>query len=267
MFNRKTIGAVSAGMLLLAAFTATGAEIQPHRVRFALALAEFSLGGVVANVTGTMEAEVLQNCSGISVEQVLELRITGRGGQVTESTVTSFNEENHAGTEMSFHAEISRDGITEAFVGFARLDERGGAGIATYEVPFGMHLDLPVGTFFPISHALAVMEAATEKRRFHSALLFEGGAPDTLAMVSVRIGDFQKPLTQEFAPFSGLVGRAAWRTDFDYYSYAFPSLEPDYRVGYIFYEGGILDQLDLDYGEFRLSGTMQSLELMPQPRC
>ena len=40
---------------------------------------------------------------------------------------------------------------------------------------------------------------------------------------------------------------------------------PDYEVGLRYYENGVADELQMEFGEFSVNGKMQELSLLPNP--
>jgi len=41
--------------------------------------------------------------------------------------------------------------------------------------------------------------------------------------------------------------------------------QPDYEVGLRYYENGVADDMNMDFGEFTVNGKMQELALLPSP--
>jgi hypothetical protein len=41
-------------------------------------------------------------------------------------------------------------------------------------------------------------------------------------------------------------------------------IAPEYEIGSRYFANGVSDRLDMDFGDYRLAGTLQSLKLLPQ---
>ena len=260
MIRRLISAAVLAAWL---STPATAAEIAPHRASYALALA--AAAAAMAAAEGDLAVEVSRSCGATTVRQAMRLVLAEVGGDASSSRITSLLTENDEGTRLDFAFSFEVDGEADADIWAGQAFLAGGGGVVQYETPAGRQLELPAGAMFPVAHTRAVLDSAAAGTRFLSTVLFEGGRPDSLSTVAVAVGAAQGG--DGAARFDGLTGRRAWALDLAYYGVGDADGEPDYQVGYLLYEGAILDRLDLDYGLFRLKGTLTALELLPSPVC
>jgi hypothetical protein len=120
-----------------------------------------------------------------------------------------------------------------------------------------------VGTLFPMAHTRALIAAARDGKRFFTAPLFdgtvEGGAQDS----SAAILDWRKPHPTRYADLSALYSTRVRLAFFD----RDPGTQtPDYQVGMRYWENGVADDMQMDFGDFSVDAKLT--EYSPQPhRC
>jgi hypothetical protein len=52
-----------------------------------------------------------------------------------------------------------------------------------------------------------------------------------------------------------------------YYDLHTPADTPKFEAGFLLEENGVLRDLGLDYGDFKLDGALETLELLERPDC
>jgi hypothetical protein len=246
---------------LLVAMPALAAELLPHRATFTLSLRPGgapNILGVIGRIAFAYEAA----CDGAITRHAMHTLIRDAGGRVTDSRATMLLWERADGIEMTFETTATYDERPDApFTGRALLSA-GAPGRVTYEVPGGT-FQLRPGTVFPTEHSRDVLAAAMRGERMLTQDVFQGGGPTNYMTVTAAIGD---PLPAD-ATDPALAGRRSWPVREAYYRPGGFNELPEHEFGFRLYEGGLIDALDLDFGPFRVTGKLVSLEMLSAPRC
>ena len=134
-------------------------------------------------------------------------------------------------------------------------------------------IDLPE-SLFPTEHMQKVVAAALARTPLFEARLFDGSEDgDKSLLVTSIIG---KPSTSMDVADAGadvkvgesLVGKQWWPVTASYFAEnENGDEEPTYRLSYKLYDNGVSRDLVMDYGDFSMSGTLKTLELLPEEKC
>ncbi|MGC8523165.1 MAG: cell envelope integrity EipB family protein [Acidibrevibacterium sp.] len=240
------------------------AGLAAHRAFYKLTL-DTSHGGDVIAATGTMSYEVMDACDGWAVQQRLDMTITNRDGQDVRMVSDYATWESKDGLRMRFRMRQTTDAATtEVTSGEASVDHPGGAGEVRYSLPKVNVQKLPAGTLFPMWHTATIIAAAEQGKKVLALPLFDGtgdtGAQDT----SVVITSWHKPEPFRFAPLAALPSGTVHVAFFDRTPDA---SEPDYEVGMHYWENGVADQLNMDFGDFVMQGKLDQFKLAPPHHC
>jgi hypothetical protein len=231
-----------------------------HRAIYTLTLSS-SRGGDVVAATGTMGYEVIDACDGWAVRQRLSMTLTNTEGQAIQMVSDYATWESKDGLKLRFHMKQTTDtAVTSQTDGDAKLAKVGGSGEVHYTVPTDATKPLPPGTLFPMAHTSAILAAAQAGKKFLTLPLFDGtddsGAEDS----SVVVLDWKKPETNKFPSLSSL---PSTRVRLAFFDPEKKSEVPSYQVGMRYWENGVADNLQMDFGDFVMDAKMT--ELTPQP--
>jgi EipB-like len=231
-----------------------------HRAIYTLTLSS-SRGGDVVAATGTMGYEVIDACDGWAVRQRLSMDLTNSDGQDIKMVSDYATWEAKDGLKFRFHMKQTTDtAVTSQTDGDAKLESAGGAGEAHYTVPEDATKPLPPGTLFPMAHTSAILAGAQSGKKFLAIPLFDGtddaGAEDS----SIVVLDWKKPEASAFPLLSSLPSTRVRLAFFDRSS---KSEVPSYQVGMRYWENGVADDLQMDFGEFVMNAKLT--DLAPQP--
>jgi len=232
-----------------------------HRAFYTLTLSN-SRGGDVVAARGTMGYEVIDACDGWAVRQRLSMTLTNTDGQDVEMVSDYATWEAKDGLKFRFHMKQTTDtAVTSQTDGDAWLDGIGGPGEAHYTVPDDITKKLPAGTLFPMAHTSAILAAAQAGKRFLALPLFDGtddtGAEDS----SVVVLDWKKPEPNKFAFLSDLPSTRVRLAFFDHDS---KGEVPTYQVGMRYWENGVADDLQMDFGDFVMDAKLSNLTQLPR---
>ncbi len=232
-----------------------------HRAFYTLTLSN-SRGGDIVAARGTMGYEVIDACDGWAVRQRLSMTLTNTDGQDIDMVSDYATWESKDGLKFRFHMKQTTDSaVTSQTDGDAKLDRAGGPGEAHYTVPSEATKTLPLGTLFPMAHTSAILAAAESGKRFLALPLFDGtddsGAEDS----SIIILDWKKPQPSKYTFLAELPSTRVRLAFFDHDS---KSEVPTDQVGMRYWENGVADNLQMDFGDFVMDAKLS--ELTPMPR-
>jgi hypothetical protein len=231
-----------------------------HRAIYTLTLSS-SRGGEIIAATGQMGYEVIDACDGWAVRQRLSMTLTNTEGQDVQMVSDYATWEAKDGLKFRFHMKQTTDtAVTSQTDGDATLERVGGPGEAHYTVPEDTTKKLPLGTLFPMAHTSAILAGAEAGKKFITLPLFDGtddgGAEDS----SIVVLDWKKPETNAYPFLSNL---PSTRVRLAFFDRGKGSEVPTYQVGMRYWDNGVADNLQMDFGDFVMNAKLT--ELTPQP--
>jgi hypothetical protein len=259
--------ALAAAILALSASAALPADAAglntasaAHRAIYSMTLAS-SRGGDVIAARGTMGYEVIDACDGWAVRQRLSMTLTNVEGQEIQMVSDYATWEAKDGLKFRFHMKQTTDtAVTSQTDGDAKLERTGGPGEAHYTVPEDTIKKLPPGTLFPMAHTSAILAAAASGKKFLALPLFDGtdnaGGEDSFIVVL----DWKKAEANKYPFLSNLPSTRVRLAFFDQSS---KNEVPNYQVGMRYWENGVADNLQMDFGDFVMDAKMTELTPLP----
>jgi hypothetical protein len=243
--------------------TQSPAPLLAHRALYTLTLASAKGGDVVA-AHGTMGYEVTDACDGWAVRQRLRMVISNADGQDVEMSSDYATWESKNGLKFRYHVRQMTDAaVTSQTDGEASLQKTGGPGEARYSSPRDSTSTLPAGTLFPMMHTSAIIAAAREKKHFLSLPLFDGTDESGVEDSFIVILNWTPPTTTKWPVLAALPSTRVRLAFFDHQPSA---MTPTYEVGMRYWENGVADEMQMDFGDFVMAAKMS--EFTPQPhRC
>lgn len=238
------------------------AELAGHRALYTLTL-ESARGDVIA-AHGTMGFEVIDACDAWAVRQRLAITVTGRDGTDIDLASDYTTWESKDGLKMRFRMrQTTDDAVVNDLTGTAELERPGGPGRATYTQPADTTRDLPAGTLFPTAHTEAILAAAKAGKRFIALPLFDGTSADGAQDSTIAIVGWNPPAATAWPELTPL---PSTRVRIAFFEREGNKQQPEYEVGMRYWENGVADQLNMDFGDYVLSGKLTELTL-PKPGC
>jgi hypothetical protein len=231
-----------------------------HRALYTLALGNARNSDVIA-AHGTMGYEVLDACDGWAVRQRLDMTVTNTDGQDIHMVSDYATWESKDGVKLRFHMKQTTDtAITAQTDGEAALVRPGGPGTARYTLPKPASIALPPGTLFPMAHTAAIIAAARAGKRFVALPLFDGtddhGAEDT----SIVIIDWKAPFQTDWPFLSDL---PSTRVRLAFFDRKAGTMTPSYQVGMRYWQNGVADDMQMDFGDFSMNAKLTKLTPLP----
>lgn len=258
----------AAGLCLLPflaqAATQTGADIQltAQRASYELNLEE-SAGGTTLSASGNMTYTMHDTCTAWSTQQHLDIESTTRDGGVVHLVSDYTTLESKDGRHLAFRTEQkSNNVVLQILAGEATLTPKGGE--VRYEKPLRKTLKLPAGTLFPVAHTRAILSAAAKGQPEISLPLFDGTAPDGAQHTYISTFGWKVADAKTAFPILNTLHTA--RVHVAFFNPNPENMLPDYEMGMRYFANGVSDTLDMDFGDFRMSGTLRQLSIPPAPK-
>lgn len=269
---------ITAALAIFLVFAAVGAphesrasEIVPHKAFYSLKIGDVRQGSSYVGAGGHMSLTMERTCDGWSLSQTLRLDLTTPEGDVVTQDIRFAAWESDDGTRYRFFDSSNVNGERKDFRGRARLNSPGGAGDANYRIPEGQKIPLPRGTLFPLGHTFWLIDRAEAGDRQASATVFDGATGEPPQQVSAFIGqklpaDGHLP-KRRIEALGPLTQRPGWNMRLGFYELDSTRAAPDYEVEILQLDNGVSPLLVLDYQDFSVIMTQQSVEEIPPPRC
>lgn len=254
----RRLALLSAAMLL--SLPAAAADLASHRAAYRLALESARAGGGVQDAAGAMLYEVVDQCDAWTSQQRFTLSLVGRDGTASERQSDYVTWESKDGRVMRFRLRQTVDGtVAQTIVGEARIGADG-RGSVRYREPSEQELALPPGTLFPMIHTLRILAAAKAGQRTLAAPLFDGTSDEGANESNTAIIGAAQGAPSRFPALAAL---PSWRFRIAFFEPNNTSGSPDYEVGLRYWENGVADELTMDFGDFVVSGRLETLEIIP----
>jgi hypothetical protein len=253
--------ALAAAFSLCLLGPASAADLAAHRALYELKLSN-SHGGDVTSATGTMAYEVQDVCDGWATNQRLQMTITNRDGQDVQMLSDYTTWESKDGLKLRFRMKQSTDqSVTSDVEGNASLKATGQAGSADFTSPSADQKPLPAGTLFPMKHTEALLAAAKEGKKFLALPLFDGTTATGPQDSSIVIGPWSEKPEGKWPDLTKL---ASGKFHIAFFDREPDKQVPDYEVSMRYWDNGVADDLDMDFGDFVMAGHLAEFKLLPK---
>ncbi len=260
--------ALAAGLIALTASSAAFAALTSHRAAYRLKLDSSHRMSGLAGVNGGLVIEWQRSCDGWLSHQRLGFVAATEGGGDFSHDVRFSSWEASDGSQMRYTVRsYDGDQLREEYMGKATIESPDGSGIASFTKPDEREVALPPGTVFPADHFNRVLTEAGNGNAFISHEVFDGWGYDALTQVTSVIGELRnyEPSSEEELPSKAEA--EAWPVSMAYYSLATQSDIPEFEAKFMLTDEGVLQELLLDYGDFRLKATLAEFERLDEPAC
>lgn len=245
---------------------ASVAGILPHRALYNVQL--LKSGGDVADVDGQMAFEWQDSCDGWSVSQRSLMQFLYASGDEASIGWSLTSWEAKDGTSYRFVVRQLANGEPVAeYRGDAKLAADGSGGKANYSQPPSLTVPLPAGSLFPTQHSLALIERAAKGDQMVWRAVFDGSDEQGLFDVNAIITALPQAAREAADQRPELKGVPGWRVALAFYAPGSQAAEPEHEQNLQLYANGVVDRLELNYGEFTILATLSKLEPLPKPAC
>ncbi len=248
----------------------TKTSIAPHRAIYDMSLTSVKNGSNISGVSGRMLFEWADVCDGWAVQQHLKLHFNYAEGDESDVTSTEVTWESKDGKRYNFNIRRVSDGKeTERYVGKAVLDKDGGT--ATYSVPAGKVVKLPADTLFPSAHTSLIIQKAATGDKLFSRPVFDGsdenGLDDVSVFINAPVAHWQETEANPKLKTNTLLSQTAWPVRMAFFKPETETGEPDYEMNLSLLANGVARTMQIDYGDFSVTGVLSDVETLPSPGC
>ncbi|WP_422023081.1 cell envelope integrity EipB family protein [Roseibium sp.] len=251
-----------------AAAKVAGIQLAPHRAVYDMKLADTEQQSGIAGLTGRMVYEFSGNaCEGYSVNFrfVTEFRDLSGGSQVTDLQTTSFE-----GPDAESYQFLSKTYVDQKLVESSRGLARAETGLKAVELKEPDEKSLQIGqdVQFPTEHLMNIVKTAQDGGHFTASDIYDGAETGdkvfgTTAVIGAKAVGIVPEIDGERQDALDTV--ASWPVTVAYFDPATQENSgeqtPVYQLSFRLFENGVSDKLVLDYGDFKIAGTMTALEL------
>lgn len=264
----KRFLALATGLAALTTSSAAFAALESHRAAYRLKLDQSHSASALSGVNGGLVIEWKRACDGWLSHQRLGFIAFTEGGGDFSHDVRYSSWEAIDGSEMRYTVR-SYDGdlLREEYMGNARIESAETGGVATFTKPDRRDVDLPPGTVFPADHFNRILSGASEGSSFISHDVFDGWGYDALTQVTSVIGQLRPYEPADENEIAVNDDGEARPVSMAYYNLTDKSDLPEFEAKFMLTEQGVLQELLLDYGDFRLKATLSEFERLDEPAC
>lgn len=240
---------------------ANAADLLPHRATYGITLDKSYYDEDIADVNGQMTIQLANAGEGWAIRQKCTLHIYYKDGSAEQVITTLATYESMDGLKYSFNVRTLRGDDEETISGDAILASKGGAGIVTYQQPDESTIQLPIGTIFPTQHLIGMLQAALKGQKVVSNIVFDGSSETHEAVqVDTVLGASQDPklaLTNKDL----LQVKKVWPMRMAVYAMDSNGLEADYEITQNVLDRGVIRDMTLDYGTFKVKAVLNQVEV------
>jgi hypothetical protein len=267
-------GAAALALALCALAAAAGGApaaavtIAPHRAVYALELGQARSNSNVTQAEGRLEYEWDDVCDGWTVRQRTLLTMVHRSGQAIQSNWAINSWESKDGLKYRFFVRRFQPGGTvDSIRGHAELDGPGLGGRAVFYDPEERVIELPEGTLFPTNYSLEMMALAEADELPSWRVMFDGFGEDELLGVSAARVAALAAGEAASVDSAMLADQPSWRVRLAFFPLDRRTPEPDREQGFRVFANGVVDELEIDYGEFSIDAALEDLTSLPEASC
>lgn len=268
----KPVYGVGLAMATLFVLTATSfaapIALAPHRAVYDVKLEDATERSGITSMNGRIVYEFRGSaCEGYTTNFrfVTQLAVQGEA-RVTDQRTSTFEE-----ADGSLFQFVTKTYVNDEF-------DREVSGVATRNddavsvdltKPESMEIVLSAA-MFPSAHMIDLLKRAENGETFYEQALFDGSEDGDSAMATTVIIGPQKTEVDSENILGALAQEPFRNVNIAYFSQENAEggeALPQYGIGFKMYNNGITRSLEMDYGEFSLSGDLTALEVFEAEGC
>lgn len=251
-------------------------DLAPHRASYEIALADSRGGSGVTELSGRMVYELTGSaCQGYTQSMRFVTRMTNQEGATSLTDMRSSSWEDAVAKAFRFNSSQYKDTrLEETTDGDAARSAPGGEVKVLITKPSRKAMSLKANTFFPVQHSRALLTAARKGAQFFVADLYDGSEKGEKVFSTASFIGHPKPVgynrnLPEAKNGGRLDGLKSWPVSISYFEEGGNTKDavPAYELAFLYFENGVSRRLFIDYGDFAVRGTLQSLEFLEPAKC
>ena len=252
------------------------AMLAPHRAVYDLELGSARDSSNVAGVRGRLVFEFTGSvCEGFTQNMRFVMGVANRDGGETMSDLRSTTFETVDGGKFRFKIDdFQNSERTDETIGNVELDGTSGKLALSISKPAAQKLSLDQGTIFPVQHTIRLLSAARRGEHAMAANLFDGSEKgQKVSFTNTVIGAVRaaaaSPDLTSVRNAERLSALKSWPVTIAYFDTESTKAEglPAHEMSFVLYENGVVRQVDIDYGNLSVKGTLAEIEFYPPPNC
>lgn len=235
-----------------------------HKVSYTLGLARLKAGSL-AGAGGHATYQLRDLCDAWSVSQKLDVQITSGDGSTSLVSYQSATLEDKKGRSFLFRTVQTQDGETTSETAGEARRQRDGRVIVHFTRPEPATLTLPSRVVFPMQFTGLLLDAAHRSLLHVQSDIFDGASTDGATPNYATLGTLgaMKPNTDS-AVFRG---QSAVPVTVASFGGGETSLLPDSTYSDRLWTNGVEDRLLIDFGDYVLSGQIETLTPVAPAHC
>lgn len=251
---------------------AAASEPVSHRAVYDIALASTRGGAAgVVNAQGKMSYSIQKVCDQWQTESVFSLDI---GYEMAGPDTTNWKQttrEKADGCLFEFDVFVREKGQDRKDLSGKAVCENNKKKLRL-SVPVRSEAVFPGTVVFPVQQTLKLLEAAKNGRKRVSSYVYDGTRPEALYSMNAIISEPEKFASPNAKGDTFLINaKKAYRFDMAFFE-EFASGRPRdgtprYEVSAHYYENGISDRIEQDFGAYRLRSILKNVEKLPEIPC
>lgn len=270
------VAALAVGSGISGVSAETPVPFAPHRAVYDITLLKSAPGSGVSDLNGRMVYELSGNsCEGYTQNMRFVTRMTNQEGTVQLNDLRTSSFEQTDGRRLRFNSsQYLNDSLVEAAQGDASRTKAGEKAKVRIEKPERKEISLAADVYFPMQHMLALMAAARDGKTIFQTDLFDGSEKGdkvyaTSAVIGTKAtsGAIKMPASVKEAV--RIEQTASWPVSISYFEKGTEKTDaiPNYELSFRLFENGVTSKLDIDYGEFAISGTLTDVTFLEVGKC
>ncbi|MEM5500830.1 cell envelope integrity EipB family protein [Ahrensia kielensis] len=242
-------------------------NLVPHRAVYDVNLDEASERSGINGMSGRIVYEFRgSTCEGYTTSFRFVNRVTARGeSNVTDQRTSTY--EDAEGENFRF--------VTQAYVNDKKDREIEGRAVSKKDntavalaKPDEVNLELSPA-MFPTAHIVDLLNRADAGETFFELPIFDGSdGGDRVLSTTVIVGSEQTNADEDKAVLGAMADDDYRKVTISYFDKADKQEAlPEYTIAFKLYNNGVTRDLEMDYGEFSLTGKITDLELIEAESC
>ncbi len=241
-------------------------EIAPHRAIYAMSLRSARNNSSITDVRGKMLFQWADACDGWTIEQRFDLSFLYAESEEVEMELSFATWEAKDGLSYRFNMRKHINKVLDEDVrGEASLDRPGGPGRAVFDRPEPRTMRLPSGVLFPSRHTVALIERAQAGDTLFFRRVFDGADTEGASDISAAILGQETEIATDLD--DQLLKGPLWMVRLAFFPIKTPEGLPEYELSLRLLENGVAEAMIIDYGDFAVDVTLDTIEALPESGC
>ena len=251
---------------------AAAQELTSHKAVYDISLASTKGGAAgVVNAHGKMSYSIRKVCDEWQTESVFSLDV---GYEMAGPDTTNWRQtakESIDGCSFEFDVFVREKGEDRKDLsGKAVCD--GNKKTLRLSLPVRSEAVFPGNVIFPVRQTFRLLKAALNGQKSVSSYIYDGTRPESLYSMNAVISEPEEKLPETFAGDKSLIaGKKLYRFDaafFEEFATGRPKDgTPRYEVSMSYYENGVSDRIEQDFGSYRLRSALTDLKRLEEIPC